>query len=405
VRVPYRVSLLLLLALVLASPAFGGGGGDIYRQKRQIDERLSSLHSKLAHAKAQEGVLTQEITVVSGKIHGLQNDVAGAQRRLNVLDRQLAVHQQRLDRVQGLLDAETRKLVVLRHSYSIALTRLNRRVLDAYETPGVDAIDVMLSTTSMSQMLSDIEWLHQIGAQDKFVSDQLHAAKTAMQRVRTRTLHIRATVAAEVAAVRVRRDQVHAVADQLISTQEQLATARASKRATLAAIKVNEREFQGEANALAAQSASLEARIRAAESSSSSTTSSSQSPSSHGFIWPVQGPITSPFGPRCLSNGDCSNHPGIDIAVPSGTPVHAAAAGTVIIAGWVDGYGNFVVIDHGGGLSTGYGHNSRLAVSVGQQVAQGQVVSYSGCTGYCFGPHVHFEVRVNGTPVDPMGYL
>jgi murein DD-endopeptidase MepM/ murein hydrolase activator NlpD len=405
VRVPYRVSLLLLLALVLASPAFGGGGGDIYRQKRQIDERLSSLHSKLAHAKAQEGVLTQEITVVSGKIHGLQNDVAGAQRRLNVLDRQLAVHQQRLDRVQGLLDAETRKLVVLRHSYSIALTRLNRRVLDAYETPGVDAIDVMLSTTSMSQMLSDIEWLHQIGAQDKFVSDQLHAAKTAMQRVRTRTLHIRATVAAEVAAVRVRRDQVHAVADQLISTQEQLATARASKRATLADIKVNEREFQGEANALAAQSASLEARIRAAESSSSSTTSSSQSPSSHGFIWPVQGPITSPFGPRCLSNGDCSNHPGIDIAVPSGTPVHAAAAGTVIIAGWVDGYGNFVVIDHGGGLSTGYGHNSRLAVSVGQQVAQGQVVSYSGCTGYCFGPHVHFEVRVNGTPVDPMGYL
>jgi murein DD-endopeptidase MepM/ murein hydrolase activator NlpD len=402
VRVPRRIVFLLLLVLVVASPAFGGGGGDIYRKKREIDERLSTLHSRIARAKQQEGVLTQEITIVSGKISGLQDDVSSAQRRLNVLDRELGVHQRQLDRVEGLLRAETRKLTVLRHSYQLALARLNRRVIDAYETPGFDTIDVMLSTTSVSQMLSDIEWLRQIGAQDKHVSDQLHEAKTAMQHVRQRTLHIRVRVAAETAAVRVRRDQAHAVAAQLISTQQQLATARASKRATLAQIKVNEREFVGEANALAAQSATLAARIRAAESSSPTPT---QSPSSHGLIWPVQGPITSPFGPRCLPNGDCSSHPGIDIAVPSGTPVHASAAGTVIIAGWVDGYGNFVVIDHGGGLATGYGHNSRLAVSVGQSVSQGQVVSYSGCTGYCFGPHVHFEVRVNGTPVDPMGYL
>ncbi len=119
----------------------------------------------------------------------------------------------------------------------------------------------------------------------------------------------------------------------------------------------------------------------------------------------MQGPITSPFGPRCLSNGDCANHPGIDIGVPSGTPIHAAAAGTVIIAGWVDGYGNLVAIDHGNGLSTLYAHQSRLGVSVGQSVGQGAVVGYSGCTGYCFGPHLHFEVRVNGDPVDPMGYL
>jgi murein DD-endopeptidase MepM/ murein hydrolase activator NlpD len=98
-------------------------------------------------------------------------------------------------------------------------------------------------------------------------------------------------------------------------------------------------------------------------------------------------------------------HAGIDIAVPSGTPIHAAAAGRVVIAGWVSGYGNYTCIDHGGGIATCYGHQQSFAVGVGASVAQGQVIGYSDCTGHCFGPHVHFEVRVNGTPVDPLGYL
>jgi murein DD-endopeptidase MepM/ murein hydrolase activator NlpD len=98
-------------------------------------------------------------------------------------------------------------------------------------------------------------------------------------------------------------------------------------------------------------------------------------------------------------------HEGIDIGVPSGTPVHAAAAGQVVYAGWMSGYGNIVVIDHGSGLSTAYGHNTSLVVSVGQDVAVGQQIAFSGSTGHSTGPHVHFEVRVNGAPVDPLGYL
>jgi murein DD-endopeptidase MepM/ murein hydrolase activator NlpD len=98
-------------------------------------------------------------------------------------------------------------------------------------------------------------------------------------------------------------------------------------------------------------------------------------------------------------------HEGIDIAVPEGTTVVAAAAGTVIHAGWLGGYGNLVVVDHGNGLATAYAHNSGYAVSVGQSVGQGQVIAYSGNTGNSSGPHVHFEVRANGTAVDPLGYL
>jgi murein DD-endopeptidase MepM/ murein hydrolase activator NlpD len=98
-------------------------------------------------------------------------------------------------------------------------------------------------------------------------------------------------------------------------------------------------------------------------------------------------------------------HEGIDIGVGTGTPIHAAAPGTVIYSGWMEGYGNLVVIDHGNGLATAYGHNTSLAVGVGQGVAQGQVIAYSGSTGHSTGPHVHFEVRVNGSAVDPRGYL
>ncbi|MSW51777.1 MAG: peptidoglycan DD-metalloendopeptidase family protein [Actinobacteria bacterium] len=116
--------------------------------------------------------------------------------------------------------------------------------------------------------------------------------------------------------------------------------------------------------------------------------------------YPANGTFTSPFGYRWGRL-----HGGIDIAVPVGTPVHASASGTVRIAGWVGGYGNYICIDHGGSLSTCYGHNSRLGVSVGQKVTKGQVIAASGNTGNSTGPHIHFETRVNGVQRDPMGYL
>ncbi|MHB8756950.1 MAG: peptidoglycan DD-metalloendopeptidase family protein [Bacillota bacterium] len=135
-------------------------------------------------------------------------------------------------------------------------------------------------------------------------------------------------------------------------------------------------------------------------SSSGSGSSSDSSPSASGFIWPVHGPVTSPFGRR---NG--SMHTGMDIAVPTGTPVHAAKAGTVIEAGWVSGYGYTVMIDHGDGVTTLYGHNSRLLVKKGQEVAQGYVIAYSGSTGHSTGPHVHFEIRIHDEPINPWTHL
>jgi murein DD-endopeptidase MepM/ murein hydrolase activator NlpD len=126
-------------------------------------------------------------------------------------------------------------------------------------------------------------------------------------------------------------------------------------------------------------------------------------PIRHGsgsLIWPVNGPVVSPFGMRWGRL-----HAGIDIAVPSGTPIRAADSGTVVLMGWVGGYGNYTCIQHTASMSTCYAHQQSFATSQGASVSQGQVIGYTDCTGHCFGPHLHFEVRINGTPVDPLGYL
>jgi murein DD-endopeptidase MepM/ murein hydrolase activator NlpD len=122
--------------------------------------------------------------------------------------------------------------------------------------------------------------------------------------------------------------------------------------------------------------------------------------SSSGFIWPLNGRLTSPFGPRWGRM-----HQGQDIAAPMGTPIKAAKAGKVIKAGVAGGYGNLTLIDHGGGIVTAYGHQSRFAVAEGADVVQGQVIGFVGSTGHSTGPHCHFEVRVNGTQRNPRPYL
>jgi murein DD-endopeptidase MepM/ murein hydrolase activator NlpD len=161
----------------------------------------------------------------------------------------------------------------------------------------------------------------------------------------------------------------------------------------------NERELRYEMEGLEQASRALTARIQSLQSSAP-VAPTSGAVSSAGMIWPVSGPVTSGFGWRWGRM-----HQGVDIAAPSGTPIAAAASGRVIYAAWMSGYGNLVVVDHGGGLATAYAHLSGYAAGVGQGVAQGQTIGYVGCTGNCFGDHVHFEVRVNGSPVDPLGYL
>ncbi len=390
-----RIALAAIAALVVAAPA----AGDIYSHKHSVDARISTLHTKIAEAKQRAQELSAEIGSVTARIHTLQGRVGDVSARLATLENDLALHRQKLDKLTSLFRIETQRYFFLRREYSLALARLNARLVEAYRQGGVDTVDVILAARNFSDLIDGLEYVSQIGQADDRIATSVGRAKGAAGEARERTRKLRGVVAVETRAVQARAEQVRAVRDQLVANRGELVAARSTKRVSLGKVRASEREAVSEAQALEQVSASLGAQIQAAQAASSYSPPAS-TPSASGFIWPVNGPVTSPFGMRWGRM-----HTGIDIGVAYGTPIHAAASGRVIYAGWMDGYGNLVFIDHGRGLSTGYAHQSSIGVSNGQAVTQGQVIGYVGCTGHCFGPHLHFEVRVNGTPVDPLGYL
>jgi murein DD-endopeptidase MepM/ murein hydrolase activator NlpD len=378
-------------ALALASPAAGDHSA-----------KIAALHAQVAAARQKESALDSQIATVTSEIRTLEGRVGDVSQRLTVLERDLELHRARLAKLNVLFVFETQRLLFLRGQYRQTVRLLNRRLVQIYERPSPTVADVILSSKSVQDAIDTLHYLGSIAQQDKQIAHAVRLARDAVHAAREKTKKVRAVVSSETKVVAIRTEQQRQVREQLVASEHRLSHARSSKRQALASTKQQEQDLLAEANALAAADARIRAQLAAAQQRSSSSPASTPdtTPSASGLVWPVSGPVVSPFGMRW---GHL--HAGIDIAVPSGTPIHAAAAGTVVIAGWEGGYGNYTCIDHGGGLATCYAHQESIAVGVGSRVTQGQVIGYSDCTGHCFGPHLHFEVRINGTPVDPLGYL
>jgi len=383
---PQRVILILTLALMVAVSASIGGDARA--------DRLSDLRAKIAAAQAQEAQLSSEIGSIEGRIRELEGQVGDVSAQLDTLERDLALQQEKLERITRLFVFQTEQLNFVKREYAVSVGRLNRRLIELYESDDPTTLDVLLSSGNLSDFLDQVDYVRDLGAQDNHITTQVDGAKVRMHAAREKTKATREKVATVTRTIAVRTTQVREVRERLLISKKGLSSSKAHKRAQLASVEESKREYLHEAAGLEAAQAQVTAQIQASGSSSYDS-----SPSSSGLIWPVSGPVVSPFGTRWGRL-----HAGIDIGAGYGTPIHASASGTVIFAGWMGGYGNFVIIDHGGGLSTGYAHQSSIAVG-GGSVSQGQVIGYVGCTGHCFGPHLHFEVRINGTPVDPLGYL
>ena len=394
--------LLALVAAMSASSALAGSGiGD---QKAAVDQRIVNLHAKIAAQHAQESHLSSQISSLTTQIHGLEQRVGDVSSKLAVLQSDLSLHQRRLTKLNELFHLQTVRFHTLQREYTLAVQRLDMRLVNIYKTGEPTAVDVVLEARSFDDVVSQLDYLGAVAKQDKKVALAVRTARRQVRTARLETRKVRQGVAQETRVISARTQQQAILRGELLSNRNQLASARAGKSHELVTTKQQVQDEINESEALAAASAQLAAKIaqseRASSSGGSADSNGAEPAPSSGFIWPVSGPITSPFGMRWGTL-----HPGIDIGVPSGTPVHAAASGTVIWCGWMSGYGNLVMIDHHNGLVTLYGHNTSVAVSCNQQVSQGQVLSYSGCTGFCTGPHVHFEVRLHGSPVDPLGYL
>jgi murein DD-endopeptidase MepM/ murein hydrolase activator NlpD len=393
------LALVCVLVAILAATAVSAGADDWQRKQADIRDRLAILHNKVHWARSKERVLTSQISLVTARIRALQADVDRTEDRLDAIASDLSVRRNRLARLTLRYQLQTIRLRRLTRELSAAELTADQRLVAIYQEEDPRVVDVFLNAHSFTELLDQLDYLEQISSQDRAIARQLATAKTNVAAARRHTHEVRTQVFEATRSLQAQLDRQLAERTRLVTAQSSLADARSLKQRTLSSVHGKRSEFLHEIEGLQQASAEIAAKIRAAQSSSSRYTTTG-AVSSSGLIWPVSGPVTSPFGWRWGRM-----HEGIDIAVPTGTPIAAAASGRVVYAGWMSGYGNLVIIDHGGGLATAYGHQSSVAVGVGQIVMQGQTIGYSDCTGHCFGPHLHFEVRVNGSPVDPLGYL
>jgi murein DD-endopeptidase MepM/ murein hydrolase activator NlpD len=367
------ISFALVLGLVGAlapAPASARSSRATARAKRDaIRSKKAVLARQLNALRASERQLLSAAAVLGDQANVAAARVAAARQAANVAAAELVAAN------TSLRDTRSRMETI----NSLVVTRaVERFMAPRSDTQSAIAPSADLATSARKQVL-----LEAVTASDRDLIDALRQAHEEYDIARQ---------AAEAAAARARL-RMQATS----STLAVLRQARADKQRVAASVEARRRDVLGEINAMAAADAALTAIINARAQAGSGTDTVA---SSRGCIWPARGRMSSGFGYRWGRL-----HAGVDVAAPRGTPIWAAKAGTVIFTGWESGYGNTVIIDHGRGLTTLYGHQSRIKAREGQRVRQGQTIGYVGSTGHSTGNHVHFETRYNGRPRNPLTCL
>jgi peptidoglycan DL-endopeptidase CwlO len=390
----YRLRLFFLvaampLALWLAVPVLSDGAplqSKIESKKREIEEK-----------KGRERVLTTTITGYTERINLLEGDITVLQARQLRIETDLANKRAELARVQDELRRERIRLVRLRARLAESRAALSDRLVELYKADEPDVVTVILESDGFADLLERAEFMQRVSQQDARIIDHVREAKEEAVAAEQRLDALEERLRKVAAAVARRAAEVDAIKDRLVERQQEFQGARAVKANALANTRAHRHDLEGDLRALEKEQAAVLARLQSAQGGGSA---GPVRQGSGALIWPVNGPVVSGFGMRWGRL-----HAGVDIAVPAGTPIRAADSGRVVLLGWTGGYGNYTCISHGGTLSTCYAHQSSYATSMGASVSKGQVIGTVGCTGHCFGDHLHFETRVNGSPVDPLGYL
>jgi murein DD-endopeptidase MepM/ murein hydrolase activator NlpD len=384
-------ALIVLLAASSAAPA------------QDLESKLDAKEAKLSKVRERKGVLTTTISGLGDKIDRLTGEVAALRNHEATVRVRLDAKQKELDRAEAQLGVAKKRLAVMRAHLERALVSLRDRLVAIYETGTPDVLSVLVGANGYDDLVDRTEYLNRIHGMDEAVVGRVRDLRDQVKRTVTRLRTAKNTIEAARDSIAAEEQTLASARAAVQQRQSALVSARSERLAALGKIRKHEEELDGSV-------AAIQGKIAAQLAGTGSVPLPAgpiQGGNGSGLIWPVDGPVVSGFGSRTI-NGSYEYHPGIDIAVPSGTPIRAAAAGTVIFTepeSSSGGYGNYTCIDHGGGLSTCYAHQETFAVSAGQQVSQGQIIGYSDCTGYCFGPHLHFEVRINGEVTDPMAYL
>ena len=371
----------LLVAAVSLSPAVAAAQTSGGSQQQLQDQIVQLSQAGQAALAGLQGVQAQQATL-DAQAAALGRELDAAQARLNPLEAKAAVLDATVAQLQAQVATTQAQLDQARQSFDESAAQMYRSARNgsAYE-------DLLVSQPE--DLLAESKYLAIVSRQRKDLVDRVTSLRDEYERQREAMLGAEAQADAAANAARAARDQVVALQAQLAPAQAQANAQAAAVQASLAQIQGTLTDDQAELASLQGPSDGFATLLRDRDGLGGSARPCQ--------FRPVPGGVNQPFIP--------GQHPGIDLHASYGDPIHACLGGTVIIAGWEGGYGNAVVIDDGGGMANLYAHQSQIPVSVGQQVSAGQVIGYIGSTGYSTGPHLHFEVRVAGNPIDPAPYL
>jgi peptidoglycan DL-endopeptidase CwlO len=368
----------------------------------QIQSKIQKTRAERERVLGRERVLRADVATWTRRISTLQSDITVLTSRHVRLQADLDAKRRELARIQEDLRQERARLVRLRARLAEARLALAERLIQLYKADEPDVVTVILEADGFAALLERTEFMQRVSHQDARILDRVRTAKADAEATERRLQTLEGRQKRLTAEVAARRDEVARVRGTLVDRRDSYAAARDRKNAVLTDVKSQRLNLEGDLAALEREQARITAALQrsAAGNGYNPAVAGPIRTGAGGLVWPVSGPVVSPFGMRWGRL-----HAGVDISAPSGTPIRAAAAGRVVLLGWTGGYGNYTCIQHGGPLSTCYAHQSRYATSSGASVGQGQVIGYVGCTGHCYGDHLHFETRINGSPVDPAGYL
>ncbi|MDQ3785597.1 MAG: peptidoglycan DD-metalloendopeptidase family protein [Actinomycetota bacterium] len=403
-----------MLAFVLLTPSLAiqaaAGPRDrlrtIEERRQEVDRRLEVLGARSTGLSQRLNRLDEERGYQERVITALDADLAGLSNRIDALDAELRAAQARLTLLSSQLDDISDELAA-------RIDRFTDRAVAAYKAGPVGYVEGFLTSQSVTDLVDRYAYYESAMNSDTETLQEIEGLKRSTQVRRKLIADKKEAIAAGKARLESDRAALESIRSQRAAAKARLKSAMAEKRSLLARVEGSRSRLRSLEDQLVEDSDQIEALLaaRAARRAEQAQTpvagmAATSIVTGARFLWPAAGAAVSPFGYRVHPIfGDLRLHTGLDIGASYGAPVIAGDLGTVAFAGAMGGYGNAIVVDHGGGMATTYNHLSAFGVVAGQQVARGETLGSVGCTGYCTGPHLHFEVRVNGVPVDPMPYL
>ncbi len=389
------------IALVLAVVALACAGAVVAAARAEtaaeLQQKLQSARARIEAAKEHKATLNEQISDLDGRLTAIQEKLTGLGGQIAAVEDRLSVTREKLAVLRKELRLKKLELEAAQAELELEQKNFAERAVLSYKSDDLDYVDVLLASSSFEDLISRVNVVHDLLGGNNALVGGLEEARDDVDAEKDAIARREGAVAEATRVLQEKSDELAALRAAQAANQAAALAVRQQKQGALKGVNEDLAELERQEDQLLAESQALSGVVGGSGSSGSGSGS---------LGWPVSGPVVSSFGWRIHPIlGYRKFHTGIDIAVGYGVPIHSSAAGTVIYASWMGGYGNVIIVDHGDGLSTLYAHQSSLAVGGGARVARGQTVGYVGSTGFSTGPHLHYEVRVNGNPVDPMGYL